>query len=132
MCNSPTYRRTHSRATIQPSACCITLHRCHPLGRDLDSCPQHLHPLNKSIINQLMGNGMVLTLPPVCCFVVFSNALICRSESWKGLLAFDLRDSRALSLGFNTLVPAGCGSEVWCGEVFYSHGEERVGIYCED
>ena len=61
----------------------------------------------------------------------------CKWESWKlsvMLFALDpisLRDSRALSLELESLMTVEHRHE---GEVqlFYLHGEERVGVYCEE
>ena len=52
----------------------------------------------------------------LCCWVVFSNDLVCSSDSWKllpGLIS--LRDSRALSLGVQVVSANMCASRVLCG-----------------
>ena len=94
------------------------LHRYMSPGRDFDARPGYLHLRSQLTSEQLMQSEMVLTLVRlrlVSRSVVFSEALVCSSESWRVLTSvvgrISLRDVRALSLSGSSgqfSVPAGC------------------------
>ena len=112
----------------------LLLHRYMCLGRDFDAHPRYLHHRNQSTGEQLMESEMVLTLVRlllVSC-TVFSELLLCRSESWKLVLMFavgpiSLRDSRALSLSgacSQCLVLSGCRTRLRYGVSTYTARKE--------